>query len=163
MSAINPASFVTPTSSLNVPPPFATVSLRGGRSSPAGRRRPQGRNTAPNSGGDYADPTDHTRSLAAAQGTGVRNAYFNSYQNLNLGGGAQQQSHAMGGLPHALYNLPGSADPFAPYAGHHYAMLDPNAPSFSAAQRQTSRPSQGGRSPGQDWFGSFQSLTLGGT
>ncbi len=172
MSAINPASFVTPTSSLNVPPPFAAIGLRGGRSSPVGRRRHQGHNLGQNSAGEYADAAEHTRGLAAAQGTGLRNAYFNPYQSLNIGGGIQQQQQQqpqpqqgpeMTGLQHAVYNHLGSADPFTSYTGHHYAMLDPNAPSFSTSQRSASRPSQGERSPGHDWAGNFQSLTLGGT
>jgi hypothetical protein len=162
MSAINPASFVTPTSSLNVPPPFAGISVRGGRSSPAGRRRPQGQTLSQSMAGEYADPTDHARSLATAQGIGLRNAYFNPYQSLSHGSGMQQQGHEIAGLPHGMYSHLSSTDPFTPY-GQHYAMLDPNAPSFSTSQRPASRPNQGERSPVHDWAGNFQSLTLGGS
>jgi hypothetical protein len=163
MSAINPASFVTPTSSLNVPPPFAAIGVQGGRSSPAGRRRQQSHNLAQSSTGGYADTTDHTRSLASAQGASLRNAYFNPYQGLTLGSGLQAQGQDMTGFPNAMYGQLSTTDSFTPYTAHHYAMLDPNAPSFSTSQRPTSRPNQGGRSAGQDWTGNFQSLTLGGT
>ena len=163
MSAINPASFVTPTSSLNVPPPFAAIGVQGGRSSPASRRRPQNHNLAPGSIGGYADPADPTRSSTSAQGTGFRSAYLNPYQGLNLGSGLQPHGQDMTGFPSAMYGQLGSTDSFTPYTAHHYAMLDPNAPSFSTSQRPTSRPNRGGRSPSQDWTGNFQSLTLGGT
>lgn len=163
MSAINPASFVTPTSSLNVPPPFAAIGMRGERNSPAGRRRQQGHNLGQSSGGEYVDPTDHTRSLLAVQGTRLQNAYLNPYQSMNLGSGLQQQGHQMTGPSHAMYNHLGSTDILTPYTGHHYAMLDPNAPSFSTSQNAASRMNQRERSPGQDWAGHFQSLTLGGT
>lgn len=137
--------------------------MHGGRSSPAGRRRPQVHNPAHNLATEYADLSDHTRSLAAAQGTGHRNTYFHTYQSLNLGNDTQQQAHEMTGLSHPMYNQLGSMDPFTTYAGHHYAMLDPNAPSFSTSQRSASRPKQAERSPAQDWTGNFQSLALGGT
>jgi PSP1 C-terminal conserved region len=159
MSAINPASFVTPTSSLNVPPPFSAIGVPIGRSSPAGRRRHQGHNPAQSSAAEYIDPSDHARSIAAGQGAGLRNAYFNPYQSLTLGNGMQQD---IASLPHAMYNQLASPDPFTSYAGHQYAMLDPNAPSFSTSQRPGSRPSQAERSPGHDWTGNFRTLTLGG-
>ena len=162
MSAINPASFVTPTSSLNVPPPFSALGVHGGRNSPTGRRRHPAHSLTQSSAGEYADPTDHTRSLAASQGTNLRNAYPSPYQGLSLASGIQQQSHDMAGLSHAMYNPLGSSDAFTPFTGHQYAMLDPNAPTFSTSQRAFSRPHQGERSPGQDWTGSFRSLTLGG-
>ena len=151
MSAINPASFVTPTSSLNVPPPFASIGVQGGRSSPAPRRRQPNQNLThmPPAGG-YADTTDHARSLLAAQTPGLRNAYFNPYQGLDLGSGLQPQCQDMAGFPNAMYGHVGSSEAFAQYPGHHYAMLDPNAPSFSTSQRSTSRPNQEERSPGQE-------------
>lgn len=163
MSAINPASFVTPTSSLTAPPPFTAIVGHGGRSSPAGRRRHHGHNLAKSSAGEYAEPAEHTRSLAAAPATGLRNAYFTPYQSLNLGSGLQPPGHEMAGLQHAMYNHLNPSDPFTPYTDHHYAVLDPNAPSFSTSQRPGSRPSQGGRSLAQDWVGDFQGLTLGGS
>ena len=164
MSAINPASFVTPTSSLNVPPSFAAVGGHGGSGSPAGRRRHNGHSLAKGSAGEFAEPTDHSRSLVAAPGAGLRNSYFTPYQSLNLGSSPQQPSHDITALPHAMYNHLASTDPFASYTGHSYAVLDPNAPSFSTSQRPGSRPRQQvGRSLGQDWVGNFQGLTLGGS
>lgn len=162
MSAINPASFVTPTSSLNVPPPLSALGAHGGRSSPTGRRRHQAHSLTPSSAGDYADPTDPTRGLATSQGSNLRNAYPSPYQGLSLASGIQAQSHDLTGMSHAMYNHLGSSDPFTSYTGHQYAMLDPNAPTFSTSQRAVSRPHQGERSPGQDWTGNFRSLTLGG-
>lgn len=164
MSAINPASFVTPTSSLNVPPPFASIGVQSGRGSPAPRRRQQSHNLAQTStAGGYADSADHARSLAAAQTTGLRNAYFNPYQGLDLGTGLQPHVQDVTGVPNPMYGHLSPTEAFTQYPGHHYAMLDPNAPSFSTSQRSTSRPSQGERSPGQEWMSSFQRLTLGGT
>jgi hypothetical protein len=162
MSAINPASFVTPTSSLNVPPPFVSNGTQGGRGSPAGRRRHQGHTLTPSSAGGYAEPTDGARSSAATQAAGPRSGYFNPYQSSNLGTGIQQQSQELTGFTHAMYHPPGSNDPFTSYNGHQYAVLDPNAPTFSTSQRPASRPNQGERSLGQDWTGNVQSLTLGG-
>jgi len=163
MSAINPASFVTPTSSLNVPPPFAGIAVHGGRSSPAGRRRHTGHTLAQSSAGEYSDPTDHSRILSTSQGNSLRNAYSNPYQSLSLGSGiVPQQSHETAGLSHAMYNHLGPSDPFTSYNGQHYPMLDPSAPSFSTSQRAVSRPNQGERSSGHDWTGNFRSLTLGG-
>lgn len=164
MSAINPASFVTPTSSLNVPPPFAAIGVQGGRSSPATRRRQQGHNNfAQNSLGGYSENVEQSRNLTGAAGTGLRSPYFNPYQGLNVGTSLQSQAQDMAGFPNAMYGPLGTTDRLTPYTGHHYAMLDPNAPSFSTSHRPISRPIPGERSPGQEWTGNFQSLTLGGT
>lgn len=164
MSAINPASFVTPTSSLSVPPPFAAIGGHGGSGSPAGRRRHNGHSLAKSSVGEFAEPTDHSRSLAAAPRAGLRNSYLTPYHNLNLGSGPQQPSHDITALPHVMYNHLAATDPFASYTGHPYAILDPNAPSFSTSQRTGPGPRQQvGRSLGQDWVGDFQGLTLGGS
>ena len=165
MSAINPASFVTPTSSLSVPPPFTVMGGPGGRISPASRRRPQAAGPPSTSGSGYPEQADIPRSMNPSQAGGVRNAYFNPYQNPGLSNGIhQQQAHEMAGYAPLSYGHPGSAGPFSPYAGSHYAaMLDPNAPSFSTSQHSTASPDRGERSPGPEWTGNFHSLALGGT
>jgi hypothetical protein len=163
MSAINPASFVTPTSSLNAPPPYSAIHLQAGRNSPAGRRRQQGHNLTQSPTGGYGDAAEPSRGMAAMQGSGLRNAYFNPYQGLSLGNGAQQPGQDLTGFSNAIFSpLHSQMDPFASYTGHHYGMLDPNAPTFSTSQRSASKPGQGDRSPGHEWTGNFRSLTLGG-
>lgn len=163
MSAINPASFVTPTSSLNVPPPTtaAALGVQGSRGSPAGRHPHPSHHLAHSSTGGYTDSPEQNRNSTAAPAAGHRNPYFAPYQGVNLGVNAQK-GQDMTGFQRAMYHPLGSADPFSSHAGHHYAMLDPNAPTFSSSQRTPTRLDRGEKVPGQDWTGNLQGLTLSG-
>jgi hypothetical protein len=165
MSAINPASFVTPTSSLNVAPPTPTsLSIQAGQSSPV-RRHPRQSHSLPygSTTGGYGDSSEATQQSTAAPRANQRNTYFNPYQGMNPGVSAPK-SQDMTGYPAAVYNQLGSADSYSSHVGHQFAMLDPNAPTFSSShQRTPARSDHGNRVlGGQGWTGNFHNLTLDG-
>ena len=153
MSAINPASFVTPTASLGPVPAFGAPALGPGRASPAGRRRQQVQGyiqpSHQPSQNAYEESYGNDRALAPQAG-GPRNQYFNSYQ---YGAGAQQGAFGMQGYAQS------TVDPFTAY--NPYTILNPTAPNFASNQSQDGR-SRGPIQPGgNNWLGRFQDLTLG--
>jgi len=153
MSAINPASFVTPTASLGPVPAFGAPALGPGRASPAGRRRQQVQGyiqpSHQPSQNAYEESYGNDRVLAPQAG-GSRNQYFNNYQ---YGAGAQQGAFGMQGYAQS------TVDPFTAY--NPYTILNPTAPNFASNQSQDGR-SRGPIQPGgNNWLGRFQDLTLG--
>jgi hypothetical protein len=149
MSAINPASFITPTSSLAQPLPYR--GLAGGRDSPG--RRGLGVGFGPSSPTGYDDGYDG-RNL---QGTGLQIPYFNPYQTV-------QAANSQVGLGMSGYGLSGRAqvDPFTSYVGHSNQMFNPAAPTFAPVQDRQPRSGGANHSPANvDWTGRFNGLSLG--
>ncbi|RMD39658.1 hypothetical protein DV735_g5472, partial [Chaetothyriales sp. CBS 134920] len=155
MSAINPASFQTPTASLGLQPAYGV--LPNDRDSPAGRgRRPQ-----------YGQPQQSPMSFDGQYDS------ERSYQE-------QQQQHAgmrspfIGqlGFPSGLTQFgPGMSpftsmqeqhmDPMAQYYGQQpFHLLNPAAPNFDNG-RPNLRSSGANQSPASDWTSRFQGLSLG--
>jgi hypothetical protein len=149
MSAINPASFITPTSSLAQPLPYR--SMGGGRDSP--NRRGLGVGFGPSSPTGYDDGYDH-RNL---QGTGMQIPYFNPYQttqaaNAHIGLG--MQGYGMGART--------QIDPFSPHVSQSNQLFNPAAPTFAPVQSRQPRNGGPNHSPANiDWSDRFNGLSLG--
>lgn len=184
MSAINPASFQTPTSSLGLQPAFSAqhghgISGAHGRDSPAGRRRQQQQQGQYGQQGQaqgqmgmgYNDYENDRFGEQANISMGMRGGYMNQYQPFP-GAGMQQSA----------FGPPQGQDPMDPfgqygmYAGAPgpYGMLNPAAPTFSAGGGGGHIPGSRGQAPrgghgqnGQrdspvnDWTTRFQGLNLG--
>lgn len=152
MSAINPASFQTPTSQLGLTPAYGGNNIPAGRDSPNGRRRQYGPGNPAAS--PFGDAFDADRAFAE-QGPGIRNTYMSSFQSMGPG----NQSI---GSPVPAYGgtMQPQMDPFSPYYAQPYQMLNPTAANFA-----TNRSGFGNRasnqSPDQNWTGRFQGLSLG--
>lgn len=149
MSAINPASFITPTSTLAQPLPYRGTA--GGRESP--NRRGLGVGFGPSSPTGYDDGYDG-RNL---QGTGLQIPYFNPYQTV-------QAANSQVGMGMSGYGMGGRTqiDPFTSYVGQSNQMFNPAAPTFAPVQDRQPRNGVANHSPANvDWTGRFSSLSLG--
>ena len=154
MSAINPASFQTPTSSLGIQPLYAPSPTDERQ-----QRRPQPRQqshglspqavTTP-----FGDTFDAERNFNN-QNPAMRNAFYNQFQDVGPGPPSLPPPP-----PQYASNMPAQMDPFMSYYGQPYPALNPNAPNFAS-----SRPEYRGRAASQmndpNWVGRFQGLSLG--
>jgi hypothetical protein len=156
MSAINPASFQTPTASLGIQPLYGGTAAGDDRQQ---RRQPHRQQTHAQSPQavttPFGDTFDADRNFNN-QNPAMRNAFYNQFQD--LAAGSQQMPQA---VPQFPPNMPPQMDPFMSYYGQQYATLNPNAPNFAS-----NRPEyRGGRGPNQvndpNWMGRFQGLSLG--
>ena len=154
MSAINPASFVTPTASLGIPHSFGMQGL--GAESPSGRRRQHGLNMSQPSTTLYDDTANSSQGYMSAQGSGLRNPYFNPYQS--LGTGMQQPDSNISSYQPMMQP---SADRFTPYLTSPYHMLNPTASSFATSHGNSGRTGRPNQSTAPDWTANFQGLSLG--
>lgn len=147
MSAINPASFQTPTSSLGLQPAFGGVGA--GRDSPANRRRQYNQQPAPASFNEYENDR------AFAEQGNLRSAYMGQYPGYPPGfsQGAGINAFNNGNMQDAL-------DPFGQYYTQPYPMLNPTAPNF-ASGRNDMRSRGSNQPPAGDWNARFQGLSLG--
>jgi hypothetical protein len=155
MSAINPASFQTPTASLGIQPLFNA----GAPGDERQQRRPQHRQQAHGHGPQavttpFGDTFDADRNFNN-QNPGMRNAFYSQFQD--VGAGPQSIQPAVSQF---APSMPTQMDPFMSYYGQPYPALNPNAPNFAS-----SRPEFRGRPPNQmndpNWMGRFQGLSLG--
>ncbi|KAJ9495146.1 hypothetical protein H2202_009396 [Exophiala xenobiotica] len=150
MSAINPASFQTPTASLGLTPAYNAAP---GDERHRRRQQPQSTHdlgpqpvTTP-----FGDTFDADRNFNH-QNQGMRNAYYAGFQD--VGAGPQQMPPGMGSYPP---NIGGQMDPFLSFYGQAYPGLNPNAASFASGRHDFRA-----RGPGHpDWTGRFQGLSLG--
>ncbi|KIX01329.1 uncharacterized protein Z518_09054 [Rhinocladiella mackenziei CBS 650.93] len=159
MSAINPASFQTPTASLGITPVYSAApgdERHRRRQQQQQQQQVQGQPQQPHSLSPQAITTPFGDTFDADrtfnnQNQGPRNSYYNQFQD--VGAGPQP-----GMAPYA--NMPGQMDPFMPFYGQPYPALNPNAPNFA-----NNRPEFRGRGPNQpgdvNWMGRFQGLSLG--
>lgn len=142
MSAINPASFVTP--------PTAGLS-----SNPLGygqEGQPDRRHHENRAYGGARDGTDAGRDAIANQMGLLRNAYADPYQA--FGQGARQPDPGVGALGSGLQS---QADPFAPYSPG-YGSLESGYADYGnsgGGSAQRVHPTSG------DWASRFQGLSLG--
>ncbi|PGH19092.1 hypothetical protein AJ79_00126 [Helicocarpus griseus UAMH5409] len=145
MSAINPASFVTPTAGLQTP-----GGMGFGQESHADRRRPHdfkpfapGVGQGPSSAGAFSD-------IAARD----RSPYMDPYQAFATG---RQPDVGLSALSQGLQP---QTDPFSSFQPSSYGSMNPNLSEFSS----DAGLSQAGRQahPAQaDWMNRFQGLSLG--
>lgn len=146
MSAINPASFQTPTASLALTPAPAGQAFAANDGAP-GRQRPYG-------GRQQQQPGPVGFESQYEPDPGMRGGYMPPFPGFPPGIG---QGPAPG-LPPFGGNMP--VDPFSEYYQPSYGMLNPNAPNFASG-----RPGMGSRasnqSPNNDWGARFQGLSLG--
>jgi hypothetical protein len=154
MSAINPASFVTPTASLSIPHSFGVHGIGG--ESPSGRRRQHGLNMSQPSPTLFEDTTNGPQGYLSSQGSTLRNTYFNPYQS--LGTGIQQPDSNMSSYQPMMQQ---SAERFTPYLNSPYHMLNPTASSFATSHGNSGRTGRPSQSTAPDWTTNFQGLSLG--
>lgn len=151
MSAINPASFVTPTAGLQPP---AGVNPAGIGYGPEADRRRQGYGPAGPSPGNFAEAADAGRD----GGQTGRAPYVDPYQAF---GQAGRQSGL--GLTGFAPGLQPQADPFSSYPSGNYGAMESGLGDYGAhnvagagglRQGHPSHPTQG------DWVQNFQGLSL---
>ncbi|KAF9883796.1 hypothetical protein FE257_002780 [Aspergillus nanangensis] len=142
MSAINPASFVTPpTAGLQHPNPL------GYNQQAQADRAHQQDNTGYNNPRDSIDTA--REGLANPIGL-LRNAYPDSYQT--FGQGSRQPESGLGSLA--------SGDPFSSYSPNSYASLEAGYNDYPASPGASAGPPR--MHPGTgDWMNRFQGLSLG--
>jgi hypothetical protein len=141
MSAINPASFVTP--SVGLPAPGANTPSFGPESTADRRHLPENRGY--NGSGSPRDPLDHRDTT-----TTLRNAYMDPYQAFGPAGRQQEMGFGHGVPP---------TDPFSSYPSNGYGLMDTAGAEFAgsatASNGQRINPTQG------EWVNRFQGLSLG--
>jgi hypothetical protein len=141
MSAINPASFVTP--------PSAGLQ----HSNTLYNQESQADRSHQHDNAPYSHARDTAESGREAVGNPlglVRNTYPDSFQS--FGQGSRMPESGLGGLA--------SADPFAPYSPHSFGGLDSSYADYATSPGGSSGPPRMHPGPG-DWVNRFQGLSLG--
>lgn len=161
MSAINPASFVTPTAGLPLPSGLGPGALGSDRDNSHDRRRQNESlsfsnfGSSPSMSGNLEQLWDPSRDASVVHGTGYSQGYPPLFQNHAING-RQLGQH----LPEYGQSIP---QPFASHAP--YSVISPNTIDRRHAEYNTSSGSfGGGRKPhvsGSDWAHAFQGLSLG--
>jgi hypothetical protein len=159
MSAINPASFATPTAGLH-PPGHGPMAF--GQEPHADRRRqhdfkPYGMGGL-NQGlpqGVFSDQTN--RDVLAAQGAApVRAPYIDPYQAFNIG---ERPDANLAGFPSGLQP---QSDPFTSFPPSNYGALDPSAPEYGPIANVMAGGVRRVGPAQNDWVSQqFQGLSLG--
>ncbi|EXJ88536.1 hypothetical protein A1O1_05466 [Capronia coronata CBS 617.96] len=158
MSAINPASFQTPTASLAITPVYSAAP---GEERHRRRQQPLQQQSQQTHGlgaqpvtTPFGDSFDADRTFKN-QSQGMRNSYYNQFQD--VGAGPQQLQR--GASPFSP-NMTGSMDPFMSFYGPQYPPVNPGAPNF--ANNRPDLRARGHNQPGDlNWMGRFQGLSLG--
>lgn len=145
MSAINPASFQTPTSSLGLTPAYGNVGMASPLS-PVNETNRRSQYAGGNNGmvSQYEDQRMEMRPRGAAP------PFYPSYQQAVPG----QRLGGMNAFP------PPPMDPFAPYPQQNFGMFGQPAPGFGM-HHQESRQGVHNQSPGPNFIGRFQGLSMG--
>lgn len=159
MSAINPASFVTPSPGL---PATEPAGLSYNQNSVADRRhahdnRAYNVSQIPPGSGNLRDAVERAE-LGNTHAGMIRNAYMDQYHQAfsSVGAGAGARHHE----PGFGHNM-ASNDPFASYPSSTYALLEASTPDFVGGgaphhgHQQMHHPTRG------DWVETFQGLSLG--
>lgn len=161
MSAINPASFVTPTAGLQPPNGAGPGALGYGRESPSERRRhheykPYGLSQAQTSPAGFGDSFDTNRDIGASQVGGLRSPYMDPYQS--FGPAIRQPGMGLSGFPQGLQP---QADPFSTYPPTSYGMLDPGLSDYAVAAGPGGQTVRRAHPANGDWMNNLQGLSLG--
>ncbi|KAM5465596.1 hypothetical protein MauCBS54593_006371 [Microsporum audouinii] len=145
MSAINPASFVTPSPGLPAPVPNAGLMGYGQDAHADRRRQPDfGQYSGINQGisGPYSDPANRD-----SVQSGMRPPYLDPYHTFGV---ARQPDTGFGA------GIQPQTDPFSSYPQPSYGMMDPNAAEFGRLNvgGHRAHPAQ------NEWTNQFHSLSL---
>ncbi|KAH8422628.1 PSP1 family protein [Aspergillus melleus] len=144
MSAINPASFVTPPSAgLQSPNPLGY-----GQDVQTDRSHQQESRAF----GPTRDGVNVSREAIPNPLGMLRNAYPESYQSFTQG--PRPPESGLGRL--------GAVDPFSTYVPNAYTGVEPGYADYASGSGATSGPGRAHAAPGE-WMGRFQGLSLGGT
>lgn len=161
MSAINPASFVTPTAGLPLPSGLGPGALGSDRDNSHDRRRQKENLSFSNFGsspimsGNFEQLWDPSRDASVVHGTGFSQGYPPLFQNHAING-RQLGQH----LPEYGQSIPQSFASHAPYSVISPNTIDPHHADYSTSSGGVG----GGRKPhisGNDWGHAFQGLSLG--
>ena len=155
MSAINPDSFITPTSALSQPSPtgLGPGNVGPNRESPGSRRRQGGLPGQPMSSSYMGDLSEPTRAGTIGQNPDLRGLQSAPYPSLAM----LPPNMRSPNYPQAMSQHP---DPFNSYLGSPYATFD-HMSGYSMSPLSNDRPERPDRSPPVDWTTSFQGLSLG--
>lgn len=161
MSAINPASFQTPTASLGLTPAYGTPTNdeRHRRRQPQQQHQPQQPQLGLGHGPQavttpFGDTFDADRTFNG-QSQGMRSPYFGQFNDV---GGAPHQLQP--GVSSYSQGIPNQMDTYLPYYSQPYPSLNPNAPNF-ASNRHDYRTRASNQAGDVNWLGRFQGLSLG--
>lgn len=161
MSAINPASFVTPAAGLQPPSAIGPGSLGAGRDSPSERRRqaeyksqvlgqPQ---TSPSA---FGDPADNSRDFISGQIQGLRSPYINPYQSFGPG-----LRHSGLGLTSYGQAMQPPNDAFSSYAPSAYPIIDNGLAEYNTSPVPGVHAGRRGHLSNTEWISGFHGLSLG--
>mgnify|MGYP000858937986 CR=1 FL=1 len=155
MSAINPASFASPTAGLQPP------SLGYGQETSSDRRhhhdhRTYGLAQSQVSSSNARDPLDASRDAVTNPVGILRSAYMDSYQPF---GQAPRQPEL--GLTGFAPMLQPQIDPFSPCPSNGYGMLDSGVADYTTANSAGPGSAQRTNPVQSDWINRFQGLSLG--
>ena len=158
MSAINPASFVTPAAGLGPIGMFGAPGIIGGRESPANRRRQlgfAGSHPSPGHTGQFTDSQNLQRGQNV-NSQNMANSYFQPYQM--IGAGIQQSGLGLSSYTQASQP---TSDTYAAYMNPAYQQpLNPAAASYSAFGAPQTHGGRGNQHSPADWIGGFQGLSI---
>ena len=158
MSAINPASFVTPTAGLQPPGGVGPAAIGFGQEGPAERRR---QHEFPGPGYGHSQPGPQAAADAGRDIGQTRSPYADPYQAFGQAG--RQPGLGLTGFAPGLQP---QADPFSSYPSNYGGVMDsnigdygaPNQPGAGGAgglrQTHPAHPTHG------DWVNNFQGLSL---
>ncbi|KAI9733568.1 MAG: hypothetical protein M1834_003170 [Cirrosporium novae-zelandiae] len=155
MSAINPASFASPSAGLQLPTGLGAGNLGHGRGSPGDRRRHHEQSYGNRSPGSFPQP-DVGRDADSLQVGGFVNPYVQSYQQPPIGVRPT-------GLGVTGFAQPGQAplDNFNGFASGTPSGQDPQLGEYPGGANSNLRGLPGIHPIGSEWLNNFQGLSLG--
>lgn len=163
MSAINPASFATPTTGLQPPSGIGPGALRLGRASPSERRQQQQEHLAygdlgasRSSHGAFGQPFDRSVELSTPRTADMAHVYNQPYQQFSQG--VRQPVLSMGEYLQGDQPQMNSLSTFNPV---NYGVVDSGASEYTTSVGQNENGLRGVQPMGTDWVGNFQGLSLG--
>ena len=161
MSAINPASFVTPNTGLQQPSAIGPGSLGAGRDSPSERRRQAeyksyGLGQLQGSPSALAGLSDNNRDFVSGQVPGLRTPYMNPYQSFN-----PAMRYPGLGLTAYGQEMHPPHDPFSAYPPASYSILSPSLSEYNTSPGPAANGGRRGPSSGADLLNGFHGLSLG--
>lgn len=163
MSAINPASFATPTAGLQPPSGVGPGALRLGRASPSDRRQQQqeylgygGLSTSRISHGSFAQPVDTNAGISTPRSANLANLYNQPYQQSSQG--VRQPILSMGEY---LQGEQPQIDPLSTINPANYGVVDSRLSEYGVNIGQGENGMRRVHPVGTDWMNNFQGLSLG--
>lgn len=163
MSAINPASFATPTAGLQPPSGIGPGALRLGRASPSERRQQQqehlaygGLGASRTSHESFGQPFDRNAGLSTPRTADLAHVYNQPYQQFSQG--VRQPVLSMGEY---LQSDQPQMDPSSTFNPVNYGIVDSGLSEYTTSVGQNGNGLRGVHPLGTDWVSSFKGLSLG--